>query len=71
MIYIKRILWLLGYPIMWLLSCCPLFAAAVIFTGFKCLYLYIKNGDIKGCNDPIEWVVKIVDWYYNIEPKED
>jgi len=70
MIYIKRILWLLGYPIMWVLSC-ALFIVAVVFIGFKCLYLYIKNGDIEVCNDPIEWVVKIIDWYNDIEPKED
>ena len=70
MIYIKRILWLLGYAIMWLLSC-AVFIVSVIFTAFKCLYLYIKNGNIEGCDDCIEWVIKFVYWYNDIEPKED
>lgn len=70
MIYIKRILWLLGYAIMWLLSC-SVFVVSVIFTGFKCLYLYIKNGNIEGCDDCIEWVIKFVYWYNDIEPKEN
>lgn len=68
MIYLKRILWLLGYPIMWLLSC-ALFIVSVVFTVFKCLYLYIKNGDIEGCNYCFEWCIMFVDWYNDIEPK--
>ena len=46
MIYIKRLLWLLGYPIVWLLSC-MLFIVAVVFICFECLDVYIKNGDIQ------------------------
>lgn len=53
MIYLKRTLWLLGYPIILLLACI-LFCVAFAFVGFECLYLYIKNGNIEGCNDCIE-----------------
>ena len=70
MIYLKRTLWLLGYPIMWLLSC-ALFFVAFAFMGFECFYLYIKNGDIQGCADCLEWCMKIVEWYSDIEPKKD
>ena len=70
MIYIKRILWLLGYPTMWLLACI-LFIASFAFIGFECFYLYIKNGNIKGCFNFIEIAFKIVEWYIDIEPKED
>ncbi len=70
MIYIKRILWLLGYAIIWLLSCL-LFVVSVVFTVFKCLYLYIKNGNIEGCNDCVEWCINLIEWYNDIEPKED
>lgn len=62
MIYLKRILWLLGYPIMWVLAC-ALFIVSVVFVGFKCLYLFIKNGDIEGSYDPIEYVVRFIEWY--------
>lgn len=62
MIYLKRILWLLGYPIMWVLAC-ALFIVSVVFVGFKCLYLFIKNGDIEGSYYPIEWVVRFIEWY--------
>lgn len=64
MIYLKRILWLLGYPIMWVLVS-VLFILSFVFVGF----VYIKNGDVKSFDDCLEWVVKIIDWYNNIEPK--
>lgn len=70
MIYIKRTLWLLGYPIMWVLASIVLMVAFVFFL-FVCLFLYIKNGDIKGCFNFIERAFKIVEWYIDIEPKED
>lgn len=65
MIYLKRTLWLLGFPIIWLLSC-ALFIVSVIFVVFECPYLFIKNGDIEGCNDCVEWVVKLIDWYNDL-----
>lgn len=70
MIYLKRALWLLGYPIMYLLSC-VLFIVAVASIGVTCIFLYIKNGDIEGCNNCLDWVIKIIDLYNDIEPKED
>ena len=70
MIYLKRTLWLLGYPIMYLLSC-VLFIVAVASIGVTCIFLYIKNGDIEGCNNCLDWVIKIIDLYNDIEPKED
>lgn len=77
MIYIKRTLWLLGYPIIYLVACL-LFCVAIVFIGFECLFLYIKNGDIQGCDDCLEWFVKLIEWrikfiewYSDIEPKED
>lgn len=66
MIYIKRILWLLGYPIMWVLAC-VLFIVASVFVGF----VYIKNGDIQVFDDCIELVIRFIEWYNDIEPKED
>jgi len=66
MIYIKRILWLLGYPIMWLLAS-VLFIVAFVFIGF----VYIKNGDIQCFDVCLEWVIKFIDWYNNIELKEN
>jgi len=70
MIYIKRTLWLLGYPIMEVLASI-LFVIACVFIGFECLYLYIKNGDIQGCAGCLEWCIKLTEWYSDIEPKED
>lgn len=70
MIYIKRTLWLLGYPIMWLLSCI-LFMVSLFIMGFECMFLYIKNGDIQGCADCLVCCVKLIEWYSDIEPKED
>ena len=70
MIYLKRILWLLGYPIMWLLSC-ALLVISLFIIGFKWTFLYIKNGDTQGCGDCLEWVIKFIDWYNDIKPKED
>lgn len=71
MIYLKRILWLLGYPIMWLLSC-ALFIVAYVFIGLLCSYLYIKTGDTQGFDDYLDnWYIKIMSWYENIEPKEN
>lgn len=70
MIYIKRLLWLLGYPIMWLLASIVLMVAFV-FLLFGCLFLYIKNGDIKGCFNCFEIGFKFIEWYIDIEPKED
>lgn len=69
MIYLKRILWLLGYPIMWVLAC-ALSIAALAFIGFECLYLYIKNGDIQDCYDCFEWCIILIEWYNSIELKE-
>lgn len=70
MIYIKRTLWLLGYPIMWLLAC-TLFIVTTAFLGFECLCLYIKNGNIKDFFNCFEWVFYFIDWYHDVEPKED
>ena len=70
MIYLKRILWLLGYPIMWVLASIVLWTTFV-FSLFEYLFLYIKNGNIKGCFNIIEKTFKIVEWYNDIEPKED
>lgn len=70
MIYIKRLLWLLGYPIMWLLSC-MLFIVAVVFICFECLDVYIKNGDIQDCANCLNWSIKLIEWYSDIEPKEN
>ena len=70
MIYIKRILWLLGYPIIWLLACI-LFIAAFAFIGFECFYLYVKNGDIQDCANCLELCIKFIEWYDDIEPKEN
>ena len=64
MIYIKRILWLLGYPIMWVLAS-VLFILSFVFVGF----VYIKNGNTHSFDDCLDWVVKFIDWYNNIEPK--
>jgi hypothetical protein len=69
MIYIKRILWLLGYPIMYLLSCI-LLMIAFVFTIFKWLFLYIKTGNTQYCLDCFEILFKIMEWYIDIEPKE-
>ena len=69
MIYLKRTLWLLGYPIMWLLASIVLLIGFIFFL-FGCLFLYIKNGDINGCFNFIERAFKIVEWYFNFEPKE-
>ena len=68
MIYIKRILWLLGYPIMWLLSCI-LLMMAFIFMCFIAMFLYIKNGNIQGYDNCIDQCFKLIDWYSNIELK--
>ncbi len=68
MIYIKRILWLLGYPIMWLLSCI-LLMMAFIFMCFIAMFLYIKNGNIQGYDNCLDQCFKFIDWYNNIEPK--
>lgn len=70
MIYLKRILWLLGYPIMWLLSYI-LLLLTFVFIGFWCSYLYIKTGDTQGFDDYLDWDIKIMGWYNDIEPKED
>ena len=70
MIYVKRILWLLFSPIIWLLACAT-FVISLFIIGFGCLFLYIKKGDIQGSNDCLEWCVKIIEWYKDIEPKED
>ena len=70
MIYIKRILWLLGYPIMYLLSC-ALCVISLVPIGLICMFLYIKNGDIEGCSDYICWCIALIEWYCDIEPKED
>lgn len=70
MIYVKRILWLLGYPIMWLLACI-IFIISLFVIVFMCIFLYIKNGNIEGCNDYLEWCYKLIEWYNNIEPKEN
>ena len=70
MIYIKRTLWLLFHPIIWLLVG-VLFMVSLALIGFVCMFLYIKNGDIEGCSDFLGWCVKLVEWYNNIEPKED
>lgn len=69
MIYIKRILWLLGYPIMWLLAC-VLFCAAIFFIGFECMFLYIKNGNIENSGEPLKWVIWLTEKYGDVEPKE-
>lgn len=69
MIYLKRILWLLGYPIMWILASIVLIVAFVLFI-FECLFLYIKNGDIKGCFNCFEIPFKFTEGYNDIEPKE-
>lgn len=70
MIYLKRILWLLGYPIMWVLSC-ALFIVAVVSIGVTCIFLYIKNGDTQGGVDYLLLCIKPLEWYIDIEPKED
>ena len=70
MIYFKRTLWLLGYPIMWTLSC-MLFIVVLTLIGFECMFLYIKNGNMQGCDNLLEWCVNCIEWYNNIEPKED
>lgn len=69
MIYIKRTLWLLGYPIMWSLVS-VLFIIAFAFIGFGCLFQYIKNGAIQDCGDCLRWCIKIVYWYNDIEFKD-
>lgn len=66
MIYLKRTLWLLGYPIMWVLAS-VLFIVAFVFIGF----VYIKNGNTQCFDDCLDGVVKFIEWYNNIEPKED
>lgn len=70
MIYVKRTLWILGYPIMWILGSILLMVVFVFFL-FECLFLYIKNGNIKGCIDCFEIQFKINEWYNDVEPKED
>ena len=70
MIYIKRTLWLLGYPIMAILYGIVFIVTSVII-GFECLVLYIKNGNIQGSADSLELCVKIIYWYEDIEPKEN
>ena len=70
MIYLKRTLWLLGYPIMYLLSC-VLFIVAIAFIGFECFYLYIKNGNIEDCGNCLILCIKLIEWYSEIEPNED
>lgn len=49
---------------MWLLAS-VLFIVAFVFIGFA----YIKNGNIQCFDDCLEWVIKFIDWYNNIEPK--
>ena len=70
MIYFKRILCLLGYPVMWLLSCIA-FMIAIFVPGFESMLLYVKNGNTEGCEDCFLLSIKIIEWYNDIEPKED
>ena len=44
---------------------------SLFIMGFECMFLYIKNGNIQGCSDCIEWCIKLMEWYNDIEPKED
>ena len=68
MIYIKRILWLLGYLIIWLLFWI-LLMVTFIFTCFVAIFLYIKTGNIQGYDNCLDWGFKLMKWYGNIEPK--
>ena len=68
MIYIKRILWLLGQLIMWPLSG-ALFVISSFVIVFNSAFLYIKNGNTQGCDNCLDWCIKLIDWYDGIEPK--
>lgn len=54
MIYLKTLLWLLGYPIILILSC-ALFVISYI----------------RGCEDCLDWCIKLIEWHIDIKPKED
>ena len=69
MIYIKRIFWLLGYPIMCLLTC-TFVIMVFIFMCFIAMFLYIKNGNIQGYDNCLNLPFKLIEWYSNIELKE-
>lgn len=44
---------------------------AFIFICFITIFLYIKNGNIQGYDNCLDWGFKLIDWYTDIEPKED
>lgn len=70
MIYLKRTLWLLGYPIMLILGVVVLILG-LFLDGIGLPFFYIKAGDIKEA--PEYWCIcgNLLGWYNGIEPKKD
>ena len=70
MIYLKRTLWLLGYPTMLILGVVVLILGTFL-NGISLPFFYIKAGNIKDV--PEYWCIcgNLLEWYNGIEPKED
>jgi hypothetical protein len=53
---------------MWPLSG-ALFVISSFVIVFNSAFLYIKNGNTQGCDNCLDWCIKLIDWYDGIEPK--
>lgn len=42
-----------------------------MFMCFNAIFLYIKNGDMRGYDNFLDCGFKLIEWYNNIELKEN
>ena len=69
MIYIKRFLWLLGYPIMFICVLCIFVVWMIIIYPLLGAFYYIKTGDCENIPfDTLKPVDVIIGAYNKLEP---